>query len=304
MRRDARNYLLRPVARVALKKLRLVSMASLSSAKRVAHGICRSLGFDVFRLANLDRFLDNRERERRDTYLAQLARARQTKEAGQTGLQGSHAASASTAVSWVPAEDLLPAACARLQAAHTVLDVGCGIHPQRLIAASVHICCEPFWEYLHRVMVETAGDPRYVFVNAGIDQAMSIFPPQSVDTVFLLDVVEHLDKPAGTTAIAQFKRTARQQVVVFTPVGFMPQHYGQGEADSWGMQGGAWQEHRSAWLPEDFPAAEGWEVVACRDFHRNDANGSPLPEPCGAMWAVWTHPAAVGTPGSSEEPRR
>jgi len=196
-------------------------------------------------------------------------------------------------VSWVTAEDLVPAACARLLDAHTILDIGCGIHPQQLVRAAIHICCEPCWEYLHRVMVESAGDPRYVSVNAGIDEATAIFPPQSVDTVFLLDVIEHLDRPAGVAALARLGEIARRQLIVSTPLGFMPQHYEAGQADPWGMQGGAWQEHRSAWIPEDFPAVEGWEVVACRDFHRNDANGDPLPEPCGALWAVWTNPASA-----------
>lgn len=270
---------------------------------QMAHGLCRSMGFDVYRVANLDAIIARQERQRRDSYLAQLALVRQKTEASHASLHASQAATAGTAVSWVSAEDLLPTACAKLLDVHTVLDIGCGIHPQRLIAAPVHICCEPFWEYLHRVMVETAGDSRYVFLNATIDQATAVFPPGSVDTVFLVDVVEHLEKPVGTIAISQVMRIARRQVVVFTPVGFMPQHYEEGDEDQWGMQGGAWQEHRSAWTPEDFPAADGWQVVACRDFHRNDANGDPLPEPCGAMWAVWTNPVAVASGSRSEGQR-
>jgi hypothetical protein len=56
------------------------------------------------------------------------------------------------------------------------------------------------------------------------------------------------------------------------------------------MNGGHWQDHRSGWEPADFPSGEGWEIVACRDFHQRDAYGDKLSQPIGAMWAIWTSP--------------
>jgi hypothetical protein len=52
------------------------------------------------------------------------------------------------------------------------------------------------------------------------------------------------------------------------------------------MNGGSWQRHKSAWQPHDFPASAEWEVVACRKYHIQDADGRLLDEPIGAMFAI------------------
>jgi hypothetical protein len=86
--------------------------------------------------------------------------------------------------------------------------------------------------------------------------------------------------------IAEAKRVARRQVVIFTPLGFYPQSYEPDERDRWGMTGGVWQTHRSGWQPDDFDS--GWRVIACRDFHHVDENNRPLEKPFGAFWAIHT----------------
>jgi hypothetical protein len=60
------------------------------------------------------------------------------------------------------------------------------------------------------------------------------------------------------------------------------------------MQGGAWQEHKSGWSPEDFD--DSWEILASRTFHANDNLGKPLSEPFGAFFAVKTFPEATDVP--------
>ena len=193
---------------------------------------------------------------------------------------------------WIEAQDFEKAVCARIREAGVVLDIGCGIRPQPFVKARIHICCEPFEEYLHRLMIETQGSDSHIYLNCGIEQVAEMFPPASVDAVFLLEVLEHLPKDRARECLRKVVALARSQVVVSTPLGYLPQHNPAGPADPWGMGGAEWQEHRSAWQPEDFPAAEGWEVVACRNFHRQDAYGAALAEPVGAMTAFYHAPAA------------
>jgi hypothetical protein len=126
-----------------------------------------------------------------------------------------------------------------------VLDVGAGIRPMAWYAPAEHICVEPFAPYAERL--EAAG---YMVLRATALQALrSIEGP--VDAVYMLDVIEHMDKPEGLHVIELAKTHARQ-IVVHTPHGFQPQ-----TGDVWGLGGEFWQEHRSGWTPDDFP---GWAI--------------------------------------------
>lgn len=138
-----------------------------------------------------------------------------------------------------------------IRSAGVLLDVGPGVRPQSFVDCEYPICIEPHFEYCaelvragFRVLHGTA--PRSVRLLAGVG-----IP---VDTVVMLDVIEHMARDDGLEAIRSACDIAREQVIVFTPLGFMPQDGGE-EADAWGMQGQHWQRHRSGWTPEDFP---GW----------------------------------------------
>lgn len=63
-------------------------------------------------------------------------------------------------------------------------------------------------------------------------------PSKSVDTAFLVDVIEHFERSDAARILSEAERIARRTVVVVTPRGFMEQH----ESD-----GNPWQEHRSGW---------------------------------------------------------
>jgi len=164
-----------------------------------------------------------------------------------------------------------------------VLDVGPGIVPQSRFVPQVHICLEPHPPYLERLRQEHP-EPRYVLLNGAWETGFDLLLDDSVDTVFAMDFIEHLEKDAGREFLAQAERVARRQIVVYTPVGFYRQDYqGPDAPDRWGMDGGWWQTHRSGWEPEEF---EGWDVVACADWHTLDEFDQPLPKPSGAFWAV------------------
>ncbi|HWP41979.1 MAG TPA: class I SAM-dependent methyltransferase, partial [Blastocatellia bacterium] len=102
-------------------------------------------------------------------------------------------------------------------------------------------------------------------------------------TVFLLDVIEHLEKEESLKLLRATEQIARQQVIIFTPLGFLPQEHPDGK-DHWGMEGGSWQTHKSGWLPEDFD--DSWDIYAARAYHTHDNLGSEFEKPYGAMWAI------------------
>ncbi|WP_167631301.1 class I SAM-dependent methyltransferase [Mariprofundus ferrooxydans] len=194
-------------------------------------------------------------------------------------------------IKWVKQEELLAAGEKAMLPSDVLLDIGCGIVPQRFVKSNVHICCEPYKEYvlhLQKKIAESNTEPArsWVVLNMGWSDVIDHFLEKSVDTVILVDVIEHLDKEEGARLLKATEEIARKQVIVFTPWGFMPQHHDDG-IDGWGLGGGDWQEHKSGWLPEDF-VGRGWEFIACKDFHQIDSNGNPLENPFGAFWAIKT----------------
>ncbi|MFO0270396.1 MAG: hypothetical protein ACK53W_07675 [Gemmatimonadota bacterium] len=136
-----------------------------------------------------------------------------------------------------------------------VVDVGAGLRPQALVTGERHICVEPHGEYADAL--EAAG---YTVVRDTAVAALEAMP--AVDTIVALDVIEHMDKAEGLRFLDVAKRKAKQ-VVVFTPLGFLPQEE-TGATDAWGLHGQHWQKHRSGWMPKEF---DGWITFVDRNFH-------------------------------------
>ncbi len=187
-------------------------------------------------------------------------------------------------VTWLEKDAVPDAIAERVQLADVVLDVGPGIRPQKHVFPLIHICVEPFAPYIERMRESVGDDPRFVFLNSTWQDALAKLPDKSVDSVFALDVIEHLEKDDGLELLRQARRLARRQVMIFTPLGYMPQDYDEADKkDRWGMEGGYWQTHRSGWEPGDFD--DDWSFVACKRYHEVDENDQPLDEPAGALWA-------------------
>lgn len=156
----------------------------------------------------------------------------------------------------------------------TVLDVGCGIRPQQIVPAERSVGVDihqPYLDTLH-------GD----YICSDWRPALRSFKRDAFDLVIALDFIEHLYRRDGHQFLSAAKRVGKA-VAIFTPLGPFPQPYVRGEPDGWGMDGGYWQAHRSAWTPEDF---DGWEIEVCEGFHIHDAAKRLLPEPIDAFWAV------------------
>lgn len=180
-------------------------------------------------------------------------------------------------------ESLFPEAIKNFKQTDVVLDIGCGIHPQKYIKPKLHICCEPHAEYIEYVQKHTNHSDRvYVLINSTWDIIKS-FPSNSIDTIIFTDVIEHLKKKDGHELIKHAERVARVQVILFTPLGYFPQSHPNGK-DAWGLNGGKWQEHKSGWDPKDFN--EKWDIYVCDKFHLTDNDGRIFERPFGAFWAI------------------
>lgn len=172
----------------------------------------------------------------------------------------------------------------RITAEGIVLDIGPGIRPRIHEETQFRILCEPYAEYVAalRERFSTASDT--MILHAAAQDVLPSMPDGSVDTIFLLDVIEHLEKEDGLKLLQDCERVARRQIVIFTPLGFVPQQYEEGDVDAWGFHGGGWQTHRSGWTPEDFD--ETWDVLACKEYHLTNGKGEVFDPPAGAMWVI------------------
>lgn len=178
--------------------------------------------------------------------------------------------------------ELLSSARRAIVPAETVLDIGCGIIPESYVKPSrLHILAEPYGEYVDILRQKFGQDPRYFIMQGKGIEVTQHFLDRSVDSVFCLDVIEHLPKVDGLRLIEELDRVARRQVVILTPVGFMPQ-----EGDVWGYHGHEVQRHLSAWQPEDFDA--NWRVLTCDRMHIENGWGEKFDPPKGGMFAIKT----------------
>ena len=201
-------------------------------------------------------------------------------------------------VTWLEKKELMLKTLSKIEDVNIVLDIGCGIRPQEYINPRIHICCDPFQQYIEHLQdkVKDEKSKQYVFIKAEWSEIINMFPPKSVDTVFLLDVIEHVEKEQGKRLLAASETIARRQVVIFTPLGFVPQNSPDGK-DAWGFDGGKWQEHKSGWLPEDFD--DSWDIYAAKIYHTIDHAGKKYDNPHGAFWAIKN----IGNGASTMVPR-
>jgi hypothetical protein len=190
-------------------------------------------------------------------------------------------------ITWTSKDDLFPIAKKNLFPAKIILDIGCGIKPQNLIMSEVHICCEPHYEYVEQLQneIRTYSCRHLLILNTTWNEVLKLFPPRSVDSIFLLDVIEHLDKEEGKRLLQESEKIVKNQIAIFTPLGFIPMENVEGK-DAWGLHGGEWQVHKSGWEPKDFD--KSWKIIACKKFHLNDAFGKKLKKPHGAFFAIKT----------------
>lgn len=181
-------------------------------------------------------------------------------------------------------EELFTVVKENILPANIVGDIGCGIRPQDFIKPRHHLCIDPHKQYLEFIKDKQNTGSNFTFINADWTRAVQVFASNSIETIFLLDVIEHLKKDAALKLLEETKKIITKQIVIFTPLGFIEQNH-ETDKDAWGLDGGKWQEHKSGWLPEDF--GEGWEFFVCEDFHTHDNEGIEYDKPKGAFFAIY-----------------
>lgn len=189
-------------------------------------------------------------------------------------------------IHWVTRDDAPRVVKRMVIKTNVVLDVGPGLRPQSYFKPRIHLCVEPYLPYIERLTSLLYDDEfnRIIFLNGTWQNVFRLLPDKSVDSIFALDVIEHMEKEEGIAFLKDTERLARRQILIHTPLGFYPQSYDDNHnTDRYGMQGGYWQTHRSGWLPGDF--GTDWELVCCERYHLVDENNYPLATPFGAIWA-------------------
>lgn len=187
---------------------------------------------------------------------------------------------------WFEKSDLDKEAINNILPCNIAVDIGTGIRPHDFVDSAVCICCEPYAEYVEILKneIDEKTDKIYVVKQQTWAEALDCLADKSIDTIFLIDVIEHLPKDEGMMLLRRTEGIARKQIVLFTPLGFVAQHTLEGGKDAWGLSGAEWQEHKSGWFPEDFD--ESWNIFACKNYHDYSNIGEKLDEPFGAFWAI------------------
>jgi predicted SAM-dependent methyltransferase len=166
-----------------------------------------------------------------------------------------------------------------------VLDIGCGVRPQKFLNPKIHYCCEPFKDYCDILTKKYKNNSKKVIINKTAEDVVNEFPKESVDSIFMLDLLEHMEKDAARKVIKKCQEIVRTQVVIFVIIGFVPLDYEKGEKDALGLYGEYWQTHKSAWKIDDFD--EKWEILPCKHYAYFDAKGRIFEEPYSVFWAIY-----------------
>jgi hypothetical protein len=151
------------------------------------------------------------------------------------------------------------------------MDIGSGKRPQaqEFFKPDIIYCFDPTYE----THISNEGIHMIQGTWKTAIDTMKIVP---TDTVFLMDVIEHLPKQEAVSLLKETEGLVKKQIVVFTPLGFMEQDDGE------------WNTHRSGWLPEDFKV--GWKTFVFPNFHRTGLKDRVLEKPHGALLAIYNKP--------------
>jgi hypothetical protein len=127
-----------------------------------------------------------------------------------------------------------------------VYDIGAGIRPIQWYRPTRHLCIEPCKQYAEKLALagyEVVQQTGYEFLRHA----------EPVEAIYMLDVIEHMEKTEGFETLRLARKKASKQLIVFTPYGYMEQ-----TDDGWGLGEHVWQTHRSGWMPSDFPDYHTW----------------------------------------------
>lgn len=146
-----------------------------------------------------------------------------------------------------------------LMDSQSVLDVGCGVGTTlKDFPCPIKIGIDPHKPYLEKAKQVASFLP----IKLEAEHLEDTFIDKSIDSVTLIDVIEHMEKETGFEVLRQAERIASKKVIVFTPRGFFKQL----DTDHLDLGGEFYQKHRSGWEVEDF-LESGYQVIIFENFH-------------------------------------
>ena len=146
----------------------------------------------------------------------------------------------------------------------SVLDIGCGVgETLKEFCCPIKIGVDAHRPYLE----QTKHGEEYIRLNFRAERLCELFLPKSLESVTLIDVIEHFEKRVAWDVLRQAEEIATKKVIVFTPRGFFKQL----DVDHYGLGGESFQRHRSGWEVEDFQKL-GYNIIIFSKFHDQKNN--------------------------------
>lgn len=115
---------------------------------------------------------------------------------------------------WLDQKKLERALSIRISKTHSVLDILGSSGPQQLFPPVVHFICHPDQQTLEKAMRSLPWSNCVNPLCADWERAVTLFPPKSVDSVFLLDVFGLRSKVDEQRLLGFCSQIARKQVVI------------------------------------------------------------------------------------------
>ena len=161
---------------------------------------------------------------------------------------------------------LIETMMSNIRPSHSVLEIGPGVRPFELtFTPLLRVFVEPSSEYVALLQKQISQSSGKIIIRMDALSFLKSLPDKSFELIVCLDVIEHLKKDLGLMLIQEMLRVSSNQVIVFTPLGYMPQHMPKLGIDTWGFGEVELQTHLSGWQPQDFPIE--FELFVANDFH-------------------------------------
>ena len=98
----------------------------------------------------------------------------------------------------------------------TVLDIGSGIRPMQWYKPKTHICVEGYRTYCEKLSeagFQVVHEEAQAYLR---DMELDL---ETVEAIYLLDVIEHMHKLEGEEVVKLAQGVATKQVIIYTPFG-------------------------------------------------------------------------------------